>query len=40
MLPETTAMRPPSLKLTTLIPVAAPSTMLLAIIAPSKENSE
>ena len=40
MLPLTTAMRPPSLKLTTEMPFAAPSTMLLAIIAPSKLNSE
>ena len=40
MLPWTTAMRPPSLKLQTETPTAAPSTVLLAITAPSNENSE
>src|SRR6266567_3676891 len=35
-----TAMRPPSLKLQTETPRAAPSTVLLAITAPSNENSE
>ena len=40
MLPCTTAMRPPSLKLQTETPSAAPSTVLLAITAPSNENSE
>src|SRR5437764_8687601 len=40
MLPWTTARRPPSLKLQTDTPVAQPSTVLLAITAPSNENSE
>jgi len=40
ILPWTTAIRPPSLKLQTETPKAAPSTMLLAITAPSNENSE
>ena len=40
ILPCTTAMRPPSLKLQTETPNAAPSTVLLAITAPSNENSE
>jgi len=40
MLPWTTAMRPPSLKLQTETPSAAPSTVLLAMTAPSKANSE
>ena len=39
MLPCTTASRPPSLKLVTETPIAAPSTVLLAISAPSKPNS-
>ena len=39
MLPCTTASRPPSLKLVTETPIAAPSTVLLAITAPSKPNS-
>ena len=39
MLPCTTASRPPSLKLVTEMPIAAPSTVLLAISAPSKPNS-
>ena len=38
-LPCTTASRPPSLKLVTEMPIAASSTMLLAITAPSKANS-
>ena len=40
MLAEQTAMRPPSLKLTIEMPLAAPSTMLALMTAPSKENSE
>src|SRR5471032_1771877 len=40
ILPCTTAIRPPSLKLQTETPTAAPSTVLLAITAPSNENSE
>src|SRR5437764_982866 len=35
----TAASRPPSLKLVTETPIAAPSTVLLAIKAPSKANS-
>ena len=39
-LPCTTLSRPPSLKLQTETPTAAPSTVLLAITAPSNANSE
>ena len=39
MLPCTLASRPPWLKLVTETPIAAPSTVLLAISAPSKPNS-
>src|SRR3979411_1103337 len=40
MVPCTTPGAPPSLKLQTETPKAAPSTVLLAITAPSNENSE